>query len=73
MSDSGNCSFFEGLRGIVKGLETFAYALDKVHTWYQQNADNIANYLLVFAEFSEWNIATNKLVENQFVLKTQFS
>ena len=67
MNDSCNYDIFEGLSGIVKGLETFAYALDKVHTWYQKNADNIANYLLVFAEFSEWSIATNKLIEKQFV------
>lgn len=67
MNDSGNYDIFEGLSGIVKGLETFAYALNKVHTWYQKNADNIANYLLVFAEFSEWSIATNELIESQFV------
>lgn len=67
MSDSGNYNIFEGLSGIVRGLETFTYALNKVHTWYQENADTIANYLLVFAEFGEWNVAINKLIENQFV------
>ena len=67
MNDSGNYDIFEGLSGIVKGLETFAYALNKVQTWYQQNADNIANYLLAFAEFGEWSVATNKLIESQFV------
>ena len=67
MCNSGNYDIFEGLSGIVKGLETFAYALNKVHTWYQQNADNIANYLSVFAEFGEWSVAIDKLIENQFV------
>ena len=67
MNDSGNYDIFEGLSGIVKGLETFAYALNKVQTWYQQNADTIANYLLAFAEFGEWSVATNKLIESQFV------
>ena len=67
MNDSGNYEIFEGLSGIVKGLETFAYALNKVQTWYQQNADNIANYLLAFAEFGEWSVATNKLIESQSI------
>ena len=66
MNDSGNYDIFEGLSGIVKGLETFAYALNKVQTWYQQNADTIANYLLAFAEFGEWSVATNKLIESEF-------
>lgn len=67
MNDSGNYDIFEDLSDIVKGLKTFAYALNKVQTWYQQNADTIANYLLDFAEFGEWSVATNKLIESQFV------
>ena len=62
MNDSGNYDIFEGLSGIVKGLETFAYALNKVHTWYQQNADNIANYLLAFAEIWQWGVLTSNIV-----------
>lgn len=30
MNDSGNYDIFEGLSGIVKGLETFAYALNSI-------------------------------------------
>ena len=67
MSDSGNYSIFEGLTGFVKGLETFCNAIGKAITWYEENADIISSYLLVFAEFGEWSIATNKLIENQFV------
>ena len=67
MSDSGNYSIFEGLTGFVKGLETFSNALGKATTWYEENADIITSYLLAFAEFGEWSVATNKLIENQFV------
>ena len=67
MSDSGNYSIFEGLTGFVKGLETFCNAIGKAITWYEENADIITSYLLAFAEFGEWSIATNKLIENQFV------
>ncbi|MDY2598395.1 MAG: hypothetical protein SOW12_00415 [Lachnospiraceae bacterium] len=67
MSDSGNYNIFEGLAGFVKGLETFCNAIGKAITWYEENADIISSYLLVFAEFGEWSIATNKLIENQFV------
>ena len=67
MSDSGNYSIFEGLTGFVKGLETFCNAIGKAITWYEENADIISSYLLAFAEFGEWSIATSKLIENQFV------
>ena len=67
MSDSGNYSIFEGLTGFVRGLETFCNAIGKAITWYEENADIISSYLLAFAEFGEWSIATSKLIENQFV------
>ena len=67
MSDSGNYNIFEGLAGFVKGLETFCNAIGKAITWYEENADIISSYLLAFAEFGEWSIATSKLIENQFV------
>lgn len=67
MSDSGNYSIFEELTGFVKGLETFSNAIGKAITWYEENADIISSYLLAFAEFGEWSVATNKLIENQFV------
>lgn len=67
MSDSGNYGIFEGLTGFVKGLETFCNAIGKAITWYEENADIISSYLLAFAEFGEWSIATSKLIENQFV------
>lgn len=73
MRNSDYYNIFDALNGIVKGLEAFAHAFNKVHTWRQQNADNIANYLLVFAEFSEWSVATNKLIENQFVFTDNLS
>lgn len=67
MSDSANYDIFEGLTGFVKGLETFCNAIGKAIAWYEENADKISSYLLVFAEFGEWSIATNILIENQFV------
>lgn len=67
MSDSGNYSIFEELTGFVKGLETFSNAIGKAITWYEEHADIISSYLLAFAEFGEWSVATNKLIENQFV------
>lgn len=67
MSDSGNYSIFEELTGFVKGLETFCNAIGKATTWYEENADIITSYLLAFADFGEWSVATNKLIENQFV------
>ena len=51
----------------MKGLETFCNAIGKAITWYEENADIISSYLLAFAEFGEWSVATNKLIENQFV------
>ena len=67
MSDSGNYDIFAGMAGFVKGLETFCNAISKVMTWYEENANVISSYLLVFVEFGEWVVATNKLIENQYV------
>ncbi len=67
MSDSGNYSICEGLTRFVKGLETFRNVIGKASVWYEENADIISSYLSVFAEFGEWSIATDKLIENQFV------
>lgn len=67
MSDSGNYDIFAGLTRLVNGLETFYNALSKATTWYEENAEIISSYLLAFAEFGEWGVATNKLIENQYV------
>ena len=67
MSDSGNYDIFAGMAGFVKGLETFCNAISKAMTWYEENANVISSYLLVFVEFGEWVVATNKLIENQYV------
>lgn len=67
MSDSGNNDIFAGLTGLVKGLEAFCNAIANAITWYEENANVFSSYLLVFKEFAEWSIATNKLIKNQFV------
>lgn len=67
MDDSNNYDIWEGIAGIVEGIKTFTYALNKLHAWYEKNAENIAQYLSAFAEFAEWSVAVNKLIENQFV------
>lgn len=67
MSDSNNYHIFAELTGFVKGLETFCNAISKAIIWYEENADLISSYLVVFAEFGEWTVATNKLIEHQFV------
>lgn len=67
MDDSNNYNAFEGLTSIIEGLKPFIDALDKLNTWYEQNAENIASYLSVFAEYAEWSVAVEKLIENQFV------
>lgn len=67
MSDSGNQYIFEGLSGFVKGIETLCNAISNAITWYEENADIISSYLLVFAEFGEWSVATNKIIEEHFV------
>lgn len=67
MDSSRNNETWAGIQGIIKGLEIFAAALEKAHTWYQNNAENISMYLLAFADFGVWSVATDKLIENQIV------
>lgn len=67
MDFSSNNEIWTGMHGIIKGLEIFAAALEKAHTWYQNNAENISMYLLAFADFGVWSVATDKLIENQIV------
>lgn len=55
------------MKGIIKGIEVFAAALEKVHTRYQNNAENLSKYLLAFADFGVWSVAIDKLLENQIV------
>ena len=56
--------FFEGARTM---LIKFAEVLVSAHEWYERNAENIAKYLLVFADFGTWCSATDKLAEKQVV------
>lgn len=56
--------FFEGMRLF---LIQFAKALTVVHEWYERNAENIAKYLLLFADIGIWYSATDKLAEKQIV------
>ena len=67
MDHSNNYDAFERYTGIVEGLKLFAHTLSKLNTWYHQNAENITRYLSIFAEYAEWSVAVDKLIENQFV------
>lgn len=55
---------FEGARTM---LIKFAEVLVSAREWYERNAENIAKYLLVFADFGTWCSATDKLAERQVV------
>lgn len=67
MSNSEEYNIFEGLPGIIEGLKVFAEEAKKLYLWYHENIDVISSYLSIFAEFGEWSVATNKLIESQFV------
>ena len=67
MSSLNNDGVWSGLQGIIRGIEAFATALEKANTWYQDNSEKISEYLLVFADFSVWSIAVDKLIERQIV------
>ena len=67
MSNSEEYNVFEGLPGIIEGLKVFAEEVKKLYLLYHENIDVISSYLSIFAEFGEWSVATNKLIENQFV------
>lgn len=56
--------FFEGAKTM---LIRFAEVLVSAREWYEQNSENIAKYLLVFADFGTWCFATDKLAERQIV------
>ena len=67
MSNSEEYNVFEGLPGIIEGLKVFAEEVKKLYLLYHENIDVISSYLSIFAEFGEWSVATNKLIESQFV------
>lgn len=67
MDSSSNNEIWAGMQGIIRGLKVFATALEKAHTWYQDNAENISAYLLAFSDFGVWSAATGRLIENQVV------
>lgn len=67
MDSSNNNEIWASMQGIVKGLKVFAAVLEKAHTWYQTNAENLSTYLLAFADFGVWSVAINRLIENQIV------
>lgn len=67
MDSSSNNEIWAGMQGIIKGLEVFVAALEKAHTWYQNNAENISMYLQAFADFGVWSVATDRLIEGQIV------
>ena len=56
--------FFEGAKTM---LIKFAEVLVSAREWYEQNSENIAKYLLAFADFGTWCSATDKLAERQIV------
>ena len=55
---------FEGVKTM---LIRFAEVLVSAHDWYERNAENIAKYLLVFADLGIWYSAIDKLAENQII------
>lgn len=55
------------MQGITSGIKGFIAALEEIHIWYQNNAEDISNFLLAFADFGIWSIATGKLIENQII------
>lgn len=67
MDSLSNNEVWADMQGIIKGLQVFANALEKAHTWYQDNAETISMYLLAFADFGAWSAATDRLIENQVV------
>lgn len=67
MDSSNNNDIWTSTQNIVKGLMVLAAALEKVHTWYQNNAENLSKYLLAFADFGVWCVATDRLIENQII------
>lgn len=67
MESSSSNEIWAGMQGIIRGIEAFAVALEKAHTWYQNNAENISMYLRAFADFGVWSVATDRLIENQIV------
>lgn len=61
------------LDGAKTILIKFAEALVAAHNWYERNAEKIAKYLLVFADFAVWCSATDKLTKNQIVFTDDLS
>ena len=55
---------FEGAR---VALIKFSEALSTVQKWYERNSENIAKYLLAFADLGVWYSAIDKLAENQII------
>lgn len=55
------------MQGITTGIKVFIATLEKVRTWYQDNAEDISNFLFAFADFGIWSVATSKLIENQII------
>lgn len=64
MSEFNYRDYFEGAKAFVV---QFAKALTVVHEWCERNSENIATYLLAFADFGIWSSATDKLAEKQVV------
>ncbi len=62
-----------GMQGVIRNLEIFAAALEKAHTWYQNNAENISMYLQAFADFGIWSVAADRLIEGQIVFTDDLS
>ena len=55
------------LSGATKFIEKFAKVLEVCHKWYQDNEETISMYLLAFADFGVWCVATNKLATKEIV------
>lgn len=67
MSDFTKDNYRSILDGIIHIVQKAAEVFESAHNWYQKNAEKINEYLTLFADFSCWFTAVQKLAENQIV------
>lgn len=70
MSELNQDGFLEGMK---RFLQEFAKRLEQYRNWYERNAENIAKYLLVFADFATWYSAIDKMAEKEIVFTDDLS
>lgn len=67
MKDYLNSDFFEMFSGAVRFVQEFANVLKEYHDWFDQHRETIIAYIQVFAEFGKWNLAMQKMADNQIM------